>query len=119
MTDSEKLSALKVLLGGGDDVPDDEYLTIFLMMAESEIMHWRYHLVGGAPSGATMPDRFANTQIHAVIAGYTQAGAEGQSVHIENGIHRHFRYEDMLGYIHDHVLPYVRVGAVNADTSEE
>jgi hypothetical protein len=47
-----------------------------------------------------------------VIAGYTQAGAEGEELNIENSVHRHFRYAEMLDYIHKNVLPFVRVGAV-------
>ena len=35
------------------------------------------------------------------------------SVSVENGVHRHFRYSEMLDYIHNNVLPFVRVGAVS------
>ena len=33
---------------------------------------------------------------------------------IENGVHRDFKYTDMIDYIHNNVLPIVRVGAVSA-----
>ena len=51
-------------------------------------------------------------QIYAVVAGYTHSGAEGEKQHNENSVTRYFMYEDMIGYIRNHVLPYVRVGAV-------
>ena len=113
MTDAEKLTTIKTLLEDGGEMPTDEKLTAYLSVARSEILAWIYHLVGGVPDGVTgVPSKYDNTQIYAVIAGYTQAGAEGEELHIENGVHRHFRYAEMLDYIHNNVLPLVRVGAV-------
>ena len=45
----------------------------------------------------------------AVITGLTQSGIEGQVLSIENGIHRHFRYSDMVDYIRANVIPLARV----------
>ena len=113
MTNDQKLATIKTILEDGGDVPSDEKLTTYLDVAGSEILAWIYHLVGGVPTGVSdVPAKYDQTHIYAVIAGYTHAGAEGQSVHIENGVHRHFSYNDMLGYIHDNVLPIVRVGAI-------
>ena len=114
MTDTEKLEMVKLLLEDGGDVPSDEKLTAYLSIAKSEILAWVYHLVGGVPEDVTdVPSKYDQTHIYAVIAGYTQAGAEGEQTHIENGVHRHFRYAEMLDYIHNNVLPIVRVGAVS------
>ena len=113
MTDAEKLTMIKTLLEDGGEMPSDEKLTAYLSIAKSEILAWIYHLVGGVPEDVTVvPSKYDQTQIYAVIAGYTQAGAEGEQTHIENGVHRHFRYAEMLDYIHNNVLPLVRVGAV-------
>ena len=113
MTDAEKLNTVKVLLGDGGDVPPDATLTVYLDMAQREILQWRYHLVGGVPTGMTaVPEVLEITQIYAVVAGYTHAGAEGEHTHIENGVSRRFLYSDMLGYIHNNVLPFARVGAI-------
>lgn len=113
MTDDEKLAKLQILLDDGGEVPSEETLQTYLELAASEILSWRYHLVGEIPDDISeVPLKYETTQIYAVVAGYTHAGAEGQSIHNENGIVRHFMYSDMLDYIHDHVLPYVRVGAV-------
>lgn len=113
MTDAEKLATVKTLLGDGGDVPSDADLTVYLTLAKQEIILWRFHLVGGPPEDMTdVPAQYELTQIYSVVAGYTHAGAEGQSVQIENGVHRHFLYSDMLDYIHNKVTPYARVGAV-------
>ena len=113
MTDAQKLTTIKTLLSDGGDLPSDDKLQTYLTLAASEILAWIYHLVGGVPTDVVdVPARYNGTQIYAVIAGYTHAGAEGEHLHLENGVHRHFSYDDMLGYIRDNVLPYARVGAV-------
>ena len=114
MTDAQKLATVKILLDDGGEVPSDEKLNTYIMLAGNEILAWKYHLVGGVPSDVVeVPSLDEGAQIYAVVAGYTHAGSEGQSQHIENGVHRNFMYEDMIGYIRNHVLPYARVGAVS------
>lgn len=115
MTDAEKLETVQILLDDGTGyLPSDEKLNTYLALSGQEILAWKYHLIGGIPDDVTeVPESEEGAQIYAVIAGYTHAGAEGEEQHIENGVHRHFMYEDMIGYIRNHVLPYVRVGAVS------
>ena len=115
MTDAEKLATIKTLLDDGTgSFPTDEKINSYIGLAEREILAWKYHLVGGVPADVTNVSPVEEViQIYAVVAGYTHAGAEGEQTHIENGVHRHFMYEDMVGYIHNHILPYARVGAVN------
>lgn len=114
MTKAEKLERIKVILEDGGEMPSDTKLNMYIDISTDEILAWIYHLVGGVPTDVTtVPAKYEQTQIYAVIAGYTHAGAEGEHLHLENGVHRHFSYDDMLGYIHDNVLPYVRVGAVS------
>ena len=114
MTDAEKLTTLKVLLEDGSGyMPSDETLNTYISLSKSEILAWMYHLVGGVPDDVTdVPAKYETVQIYSVIAGWTHAGAEGQTLSIENGVHRDFKYADMLDYIHNNVLPYVRVGAI-------
>jgi hypothetical protein len=115
MTDTEKLNSIKILLEDGSGyMPTDETLTEYITLAKKEILAWIYHLIGRVPEDVTeVPAKYDTIQIYSVIAGWTHAGAEGQMVSIENGVHRHFSYVDMLDYIHNNVLPYVRVGAVS------
>lgn len=111
MTDAQKLQMVKTLLNDGI-IPPDEVLNTYITLSGNEIIAWKYHLIGGAPSGAEVTATDEAAQIYAVLAGYTHAGSEGEKMHIENGVHRAFLYSDMLDYIHNHVLPYARVGAV-------
>ena len=114
MTDAQKLEIVRTLLDDGSGYsPTDETLNTYIEVAGNEILAWMYHLVGGVPADVLNVSTLdEGAQIYAVVAGYTHAGAEGEQTHIENGVHRHFIYEDMIGYIRNHVLPYVRVGAV-------
>ena len=113
MTDSEKLAAIKTLLSDGGALPSDDTINTYLALSKAEILNWIYHLVGGTPDDVTeVPVRYETTQIYAVVAGFTQAGAEGETVHNENGVSVRFKYSDMLDYIHNNVLALVRVGAV-------
>lgn len=115
MTDAEKLNSIKILLEDGSGyMPTDETLTEYITLAKKEILAWMYHLIGGVPEDVTdVPAKYETIQIYSVIAGWTHAGAEGQVVSIENGVHRRFSYTDMLDYIHNNVLPFVRVGAIS------
>lgn len=115
MTDAQKLLTIKTLLDDGTGyLPSDETLNIYIALSANEILAWKYHLIGGVPADVTeVPSLDEGAQIYAVVSGYTHAGAEGEAQHIENGVHRTFMYEDMIGYIRNHVLPYVRVGAIS------
>lgn len=117
MTNAQKLTTLQVLLDDGSGyMPSEQTLKTYLNLAQGEILSWMYHLIGGVPEEVTeVPERYDAVQIYSVIAGWTHAGAEGQTVSVENGVHRHFEYTDMLDYIHNNVLPFVRVGAVSSN----
>ena len=114
MTDVQKLATVKTLIEDGSGyVPTDATLNTYIEIAGNEILEWMYHLVGGIPENVTaVPSKYEGIQIYAVVVGWTHAGAEGQGLSIENGVHRDFRYSDMLDYIHNNVLPFARVGAV-------
>lgn len=114
MTDAQKLITAQTLLEDGSGyMPSEDTLKTYIELAGSEILAWMYHLVGGVPEDVTdVPAKYEGIQIYAVVAGWTHAGVEGELHHHENGVIRVFKYEDMLDYIHNHVLPFVRVGAV-------
>jgi hypothetical protein len=107
MTQAEKLTKLKTLLNI-TGTEQDATLTVFLELSKSEILAWLYS--GKPPDDVTdVPKWYEPTQIFAVVAGFSQSGAEGQTAHSENGISRNWKYEDMLSYIRGHVFPYVQV----------
>lgn len=113
MTDAQKLATIKTLLDDGGEMPSDEKLNTYITLSGNEILAWKYHLVGGVPDDVTeVPSLDEGAQIYAVVAGYTHAGAEGETHHHEGDVVRIFKYGDMIEYIREHVMPYVRVGAL-------
>lgn len=107
MTATEKLIVLKTILDVTDNSIDTE-LNTYLFLAEKEILNWMYQR--RVPEGVTaIPECYEVTQIYAVVNGYNKKGAEGESVHNENGINRTFSTADMLEYIHSNVYQRIRL----------
>ena len=107
MTISEKLSMVKTIMG--PDAPDDDVIESYLTLAKNEILQWRYsYNPDNMPED--VPAAYEMTQVYAVVNGFTQRGMEGQSVSIENGIHRHFDFTDMTRYIRQNVIACAKLG---------
>lgn len=107
MTSAEKLTMVKAIMGG--DAPDDTIISSYLDLAKAEILGWRYsYSPDDAPED--VPAEYEITQVQAVVNGFTQRGMEGQSVSVENGVHRHFVYADMVRYIRANVIAIGKVG---------
>ena len=110
MTPDGKLAMVKAILRiDTNDVSEDSLIMTYLDMAEQEIVGWRYSNANPDTAPTTVPTEYETTQVQAVINGYTQSGVEGQVLSIENGIHRHFNYSDMVEYIRAHVIPIAGV----------
>lgn len=105
----EKLEMLKTILGiDTSDSSEDARLTVYLSVAAKEILGWRYsYKLENAPT--EVPLEYEVTQIFAVVAGYSQSGAENQLSHSENGISRTFKYDSMIAFIRANVVPLVGV----------
>lgn len=108
MSDPEKLNMVKSLLNLDDDSEDDR-ISVYLRAAQNEIVGWRYSYSERYSTEMPIPEEYEMTQIYAVIAGYSQSGAENQLSHGENGITRRFSYPDMLHYIRSNVIPIAKV----------
>ena len=106
MTIEEKLAMVKSIMG--PDAPDDETITAYLNAAGSEILNWRFQY-NPENKPEDVPTEYELTQVYAVVSGFTQRGLEGQLVSIENGVHRHFAYHDMVRYVRANVIAYAKV----------
>ena len=106
MTQEEKISAIKKMLGKEEDT---EVLSVYLNFARDEILNKMYPFDNKPKDTADVPSKYEQVQTMAVIVGLTVAGAEGQNSHSENGIGRSFSYPTMVEYIHTHVMSVVGV----------
>lgn len=110
MTADEKLAALKEILEiESADTSEDSRLVTYLKSAGEEILSWKYSLLPEEKWPEDVPRDCEQTQLWAVVAGYSQTGAEGQTSHSENGISRQWVYADMVAYIRSMVTPFVRI----------
>lgn len=110
MTSEAKLAMVKAILRiDSTDTSEDALITTYLDMAAQEILGWRYSNANPDNVPEAVPTEYEMTQVQAVINGYTQSGVEGQVLSIENGIHRHFNYSDMVEYVRAHVIPVAGV----------
>ena len=106
MSIDEKLEMAMTLLGASGSKAES-LLEVYLNAAAKEIIAWRYSYSANMPD--EVPPEYDMTQVYAVIAGYSQSGAEGQLSHSENGISRMFKHEDMVKYIRSNVIPLAGV----------
>ena len=106
MTNEQKLAMVRTIMG--PDAPDDETIMSYLDLAKTEILQWRFSLNPEAIPD-DVPAAYEMTQVYAVVNGFTQRGLEGQSVSIENGVHRHFDFTDMVRYIRGNVIAFAKV----------
>ena len=106
MTSEEKLALVKTIMG--PDAPDDETILSYLTLAGTEILQWRYSYNPDAMPADVEP-AYEITQVQAVVNGFTQRGMEGETTSIENGVHLHFNYSDMVRYIRASVIPFAKV----------
>ena len=108
MTTAEKLNMVKAILRISD-TSEDTLLNTYLDAAQRELLGWRYSYAEEDDIPYNVPTEYEMVQVQAVVNGYTQSGNEGQNVSIENGIHRHFAYSDMVRYIRENVIPFAKV----------
>lgn len=104
-----KLAVIKTMLEiPASDTSLDADLSVYLDMAKQEILNWMYINHPDRRETVTdVPARYEIVQVHAVVNGYSHKGAEGETVHNENGINRTFKYDDMVAYIRNHVFQIV------------
>lgn len=118
MTIEEKLTMVKAVLRiDTSDTSEDALITTYLTFASREILGWRYSNANPDNVPTEVPTEYEMTQVQAVINGYTQSGIEGQVLSIENGVHRHFEYSDMVRYIRNNVIPIA--GVLRAKTAAD
>lgn len=93
MDDSEKLLELRVITEADDD---DSVLLSYLNQAKDVILNRMYpYLEEGAYDDLTIPKRFEYKQIRIAAYFMNKRGAEGETQHIENGIHRNYKSSDV------------------------
>ena len=98
----DKLQTLKLLTGATDS--EDGLLLALLSLAEGKILERLYPY---DHSKETLPARYVGKQIEIAVYLYNKQGAEGQTVHSENGISRTYESADVPESMLRGIVPFV------------
>ena len=101
MTNAEKIEKVKVLIS--PDAASDELLLYLLEQSEGIILNRRYPF--GAPEGASLSPLHEQIQIRIAVELFSKMGAEGQVMHIENGVHRTWEAGDVSPSLLRQIIP--------------
>lgn len=103
MTDTEKLTYLRAMVGGSDT---DEVLSTYLVVAGKKIIARAYPYDDTATE---VPDKYDTLQCEIAAYLLNKRGAEGQTQHSENGITRSYENADVPASMLKVVTPHCGV----------
>lgn len=103
MTNEEKIARLEVLIS--PDTANYDLLFSLLSQAEGIVLNKRYPF--GPPEGAVVPAVYESTQIQIAMELFSKMGAEGQTVHNENGVSRTWEAGDVSPSLLKRIVPIV------------
>lgn len=89
MDTQDMLRRMKAIIG--DEVMDgdnDDLLSVYLDIAADKILNRRYPF--RRPPGAEVEPQYRQAQLEIAIFLFTKRGAEGESLHSENGVSRSY-----------------------------
>lgn len=103
MTESEKLTTLKAMVGGSDT---DEVLSAYLNIAGTKIVDRVYPYNDEIEE---VPKKYHTLQCEIAAYLINKRGAEGQTSHSENGITRSYENADIPSSMLRSVTPHVGI----------
>lgn len=99
MTQEEKLTTLRVMVGGSDT---DAVLSTYLLLAGKKIIAKAYPF---EPDVTDVPSEYSTLQCEIAAYMINKRGAEGQTSHTENGISRAYENADIPSSMLKSIIP--------------
>ena len=118
MTDAEKILLVKAMTGESTDT----VVSAYLAMARQAILNRAFPFLSDEElSDKPVPTRYENLQCEIATYLLNKRGAEGETVHSENGINRSYENGGIPASMLKQVVPFCGVpkGVSNESTSEE
>ena len=103
MTETDKLVALKAMIG---DSETEEVLSVYLNLTGSKIIAKAYPYESDVTE---VPNQYHYLQVEIAAYMLNKRGAEGQTVHTENGITRQYENADVPASMLKAITPYCGV----------
>ena len=97
MTTEEKVIRVQTLIGA-DETATEALVGVYLDEAKSAILNRRYPF-GIPPYVNEVPAEYESLQCRLAVRYFLRRGAEGEQIHNEDGVHRHYgsvNDEDLL-----------------------
>lgn len=101
----QKKRMLTTMIGPGDD---DETLSAYLSVAAEKILYTAYPYVADH-SEMSVPPMYDTLQVEIAAYLMNRRGAEGETQHIENGVHRNYGSSDVPPDLMKRIVPFVGV----------
>lgn len=98
MTEAEKTKMLTQITGETEEAVLSTYLTL----AEGVVLRKAFPFGDGTE---TMPEKYGQTQVEIAAYMLNKRGAEGEIVHLENGISRHYEDGDIPPTLLRRIMP--------------
>lgn len=98
MTQEEMIALVQQICD--DNRATDELVSVYLQLAADRILNRLYPF--GRGTKEFVPEEHQRLQCELAARMYLKRGGEGEIVHIENGVHRHYHSvteEDLLGQL--------------------
>lgn len=95
MTESDKIALVQTIVD--DERASAEIVSTYLALAKDKMMDRLYPF--GVGTQTDIPAQYQSLQCELAARMYLRRGGEGEIVHIENGVHRHYHSvndEDLL-----------------------
>lgn len=103
MTETDKLVALKAMIG---DSETEEVLSVYLKLAGSKIIAKAFPYKNDVTE---VPNQYHYLQVEIAAYMLNKRGAEGQTVHTENGITRQYENADVPASMLKAITPHCGV----------
>lgn len=103
MTDVEKLTALRAMVGGSDA---DEVLSTYLLLAGMKVIARAFPY---NEEVVEVPAKYETVQLEIAAYMLNKRGAEGQTQHSENGITRQYENADIPSSMLKAITPHCGV----------
>lgn len=103
MTDVEKLTALRAMVGGSDA---DEVLSTYLLLAGRKVIARAFPY---NEEVVEVPAKYETVQLEIAAYMLNKRGAEGQTQHSENGITRQYENADIPSSMLKAITPHCGV----------
>mgnify|MGYP002623532443 CR=1 FL=1 len=106
MTTEEKITRVQALLNNNENATD-ELISVFLDDAKAEILNVRYPF--GIPETVSdVPAQYEYSQCKLAVRYFNRMGDEGEQIHNEDGVHRHYGSVDDIDIL-EKVVPIAKV----------